>query len=151
MGEWIRAAPEIFLVCAISVILVVDVFLPPAQRRVTFYLTMLALLGTGLCSAYFGAGERTTLLYDSFVSDPAGNALKLFAYAIVAISRHMGVRFSITIRQHKSLRNLIEAIPEEDWTPIPYWLDGAADAAETTYAPSRISPTPRRCGSSSGG
>ena len=85
MGEWIRAAPEIFLVCAISVILVVDVFLPPAQRRATFYLTMLALLGTGLCSAYFGAGERTTLLYDSFVSDPAGNALKLFAYAIVAI------------------------------------------------------------------
>ena len=85
MGEWIRAAPEIFLVCAISVILVVDVFLPPAQRRATFYLTMLALLGTGLCSAYFGAGERATLLYDGFVSDPAGNALKLFAYAIVAI------------------------------------------------------------------
>ena len=44
-------------------------------------------------------------------------------------------RFSITIRQHKSLRNLIEAIPEEDWTPIPYWVDGAADVAETTYTP----------------
>ena len=40
--------------------------------------------------------------------------------------------FSITIRQHKSLRNLIEAIPEMDWTPIPYWMDGAADVAETT-------------------
>ena len=23
----------------------------------------------------------------------------------------------------------IEAIPEEDWTPIPYWMDGAADVA----------------------
>ena len=33
------------------------------------------------------------------------------------------------------LRNLIEAIPEEDWTPIPYWMDGAADVAETTYTP----------------
>ena len=85
MGEWIRAAPEMFLVCAISVILVVDVFLPPAQRRATFYLTMLALLGTALCSVYFGAGERTTLLYEGFVADPAGNALKLFAYVIVAI------------------------------------------------------------------
>ena len=85
MGEWIRAAPEMFLVCAISVILVVDVFLPPAQRRATFYLTMLALLGTALCSVYFGAGERTTLLFEGFVADPAGNALKLFAYAIVAI------------------------------------------------------------------
>lgn len=73
------------MVCAISVILVVDVFLPPSRRRATFYLTMLALLGTALCSLYYGAGERTTLLYDSFVSDPAGNALKLFAYAIVAL------------------------------------------------------------------
>ena len=45
------------------------------------------------------------------------------------------VRFSITIRQHKSLRHLIEAIPEADWTPIPYWMDGAADVAETTYIP----------------
>ena len=42
--------------------------------------------------------------------------------------------FSITIRQHASLRNPeIEAIPETDWTPIPYWMDGAADVAETTY------------------
>ena len=36
-----------------------------------------------------------------------------------------------TVRQHQSLHNLIEAIPEEDWTPIPYWMDGAADVAET--------------------
>ena len=41
------------------------------------------------------------------------------------------MRFSITIRQH----NLIEAIPEDAWTPIPYWMDGAADVAETTYTP----------------
>ena len=45
----------------------------------------------------------------------------------------MDVRFSITIRQHKSLHNLIEAIPDADWTPVPYWMDGAADMAETTY------------------
>ena len=37
--------------------------------------------------------------------------------------------------QRQSLRNLIEAIPEADWTPIPYWMDGAADVAETTYVP----------------
>ena len=47
----------------------------------------------------------------------------------------MDVRFSITIRKHKSLRNLIEAIPEDAWTPIPYWMDGAADVAETTCTP----------------
>ena len=35
---------------------------------------------------------------------------------------------------------LIEAIPEEDWTPIPYWMDGAADVAETTYRACLRSP-----------
>ena len=39
--------------------------------------------------------------------------------SVVSVCRKMNVCFSITIRQHKSLRNLIEAIPEADWTPIP--------------------------------
>ena len=58
-----------------------------------------------------------------------------YTHAIVAVCRRMDVRFSITIRQHQSLRNLIEAISEEAWTPIPYWMDGAADVAETEYTP----------------
>ncbi|MGC8635165.1 MAG: transposase [Candidatus Limnocylindrales bacterium] len=41
----------------------------------------------------------------------------------------------MTIRQHRSLHRLIEAIPEAAWTPIPYWLEGGADVAETTYVP----------------
>ncbi len=56
-----------------------------------------------------------------------------YTHAVVALCRQLDVRFSITIRQHASLRNLIEAIPEADWTSIPYWMDGAADVAETTY------------------
>ena len=63
-----------------------------------------------------------------------------YAHALVAACREMDVRFSITVRQHKSLRDLIEAIPEEDWTPIPYWMDGAADVAETTYTPFQTKP-----------
>ena len=58
-----------------------------------------------------------------------------YAHTVVAVCRAMGVRFSITIRQHGSLRRLIEAIPEDAWTPIPYWLEGGADVAETTYTP----------------
>ena len=27
-----------------------------------------------------------------------------------------------------------------DWTPIPYWIDGAADVAETTYTPFQTEP-----------
>ena len=57
-----------------------------------------------------------------------------YTHTVVAVCRRMDVRFSITIRQRTRLRNLIEAIPEEDWTPIPYWMDGA-DVAETTYKP----------------
>ena len=64
----------------------------------------------------------------------------------------MDVRFSITIRQRASLRDLIEAIPEEDWTPIPYWMDGAADVAETTYTPFQDQAgRPAGAGSLSGG
>ena len=29
----------------------------------------------------------------------------------------------------------MEAIPDGDWRPIPYWMEGAADVAETTYTP----------------
>lgn len=58
-----------------------------------------------------------------------------YAHAVVTVCRTMRVRFSITIRQHASIRRLIEAIPEEAWTPIPYWIAGGADVAETTYTP----------------
>ena len=74
---------------------------------------------------YAGARGQLTVQADS----------GFYAHAIVAVCRKMDVRFSITIRQHKSLRNFIEAIPEDAWTPIPYWMDGAADVAETTYTP----------------
>ena len=59
---------------------------------------------------------------------------------IVAACRDRGVRYSITVRQHPSLRNLIETIPEADWTPIPYWMEGAADVAETEYTPFESKP-----------
>ena len=58
-----------------------------------------------------------------------------YSHAIVAACRDKSVRFSITVRQHQSVRNIIEAIPETDWTPIPYWMEGAADVAETEYTP----------------
>ena len=63
-----------------------------------------------------------------------------YTHDIVAVCRNKDVSFSITVRQHQSLRELIEAIPEQDWTPIPYWMDGAADVAETNYIPFRGEP-----------
>ena len=83
---------------------------------------------------YGGPGGQLTVRADS----------GFYTHALVAVCREMGVRFSITIRQHQSLRNLIEAIPETDWTPIPYWMDAAADVAEATYRACLKSLTPSR-------
>ena len=58
-----------------------------------------------------------------------------YGHAVVAVCRARKVRFSITIRQSPATRRLIEAIPDDAWTPIPYWLDGGADVAETEYTP----------------
>ena len=96
---------------------------------------------------YAGATGQLTVRADS----------GFYTHGVVAVCRKMDVRFSITIRQHQSLHNLIEAIPEDAWTPIPYWMEGAADVAETTYVPfqsepgaapvrlivRRVKPTPR--------
>ena len=79
---------------------------------------------------YGGARGQLTVRADS----------GFYAHTVVAACREMDIRFSITIRQRASLRDLIEAIPEEDWTPIPYWMDGAADVAETTYTPFQTKP-----------
>jgi len=44
------------------------------------------------------------------------------------------VRWSITTKASPRLQKVIAAIPEEDWVPIPYFMEGAA-VAETTYVP----------------
>ena len=79
---------------------------------------------------YAGAEGQLTVRADS----------GFYTHAIVALCRKTKVRFSITIRQRASLRHLIEAIPETDWTPIPYWMEGADDVAETAYTPFRSKP-----------
>ena len=79
---------------------------------------------------YAGASGRLTVRADS----------GFYAHGVVSVCRKLGLRFSITVRQHKSLRNLTEAIPEADWTPIPYWMDGAADVADATYIPFQSEP-----------
>jgi hypothetical protein len=58
-----------------------------------------------------------------------------YAAEVVAVCRRTDVRFSITLRMHTGVRRLIEAIPEDAWTPIPYWIDGGADVAEIAYTP----------------
>ena len=79
---------------------------------------------------YAGAWGQLTMRADS----------GFYTHTVVSVCRRTKVRFSITIRQHQSLRNLIEAIPEWDCTPIPYWMDGAVDVVEATYIPFQNDP-----------
>lgn len=55
--------------------------------------------------------------------------------AMVRACRRAAARFSISARLDAKLRGAIEAIPADAWLPIPYWLDGGADVAETSYLP----------------
>jgi len=73
--------------------------------------------------------------------------------AVTAACRKANVRYSITVKMNPAIRKAIDKIPEADWVPIPYFLDGA-DVAETTYRPfgpkapivrlivRRVKPTP---------
>src|SRR4030095_9861320 len=48
------------------------------------------------------------------------------------------VRYSITVRQTKTVRAAIAAIPEAAWVPIAYQRDGLAQVAETPYQGDRL-------------
>ena len=74
---------------------------------------------------YAGATGQLTVRADS----------GFYTHSVVQVCRNTDVRFSITVRLSQSLRNLIEAVPEADWRPIPYWMEGGADVAETGYTP----------------
>ena len=54
---------------------------------------------------------------------------------VVAACQRHDVRYSITAKLTKVVRRVIEQIPQDAWTPIPYWLEGGADVAETSYRP----------------
>jgi hypothetical protein len=56
-------------------------------------------------------------------------------HKVVAACRTQGVTCSITVKLTKAVHKVIAQIPEGAWTPIPYWLDGGADVAETSYRP----------------
>jgi hypothetical protein len=70
-----------------------------------------------------GAAGRLTLRADS----------GFYAGAVVSACRRHDVRYSVTARKNAAIRRAIAAIPDDAWTPIPYWIDDGADVAETTY------------------
>ena len=90
---------------------------------------------------YAGATGQLTVRADS----------GFYTHAMVAVCRKMDVRFSITVRQHQSLRNLIEAIPERTGRRSPIGWTAPLTWPRLNTHPSSMSPTPRQRGSSYAG
>ncbi len=77
-----------------------------------------------------------------------------YSGVVAAACRKAGVRFSITVKLNKALHTAMAKIPEDAWAEIPYFLDGGAQVAETSYRPfgkrqpvvrlivRRVKPTP---------
>ncbi|WP_317203821.1 NADH-quinone oxidoreductase subunit NuoN [Janthinobacterium sp.] len=78
---------EIFLLVAISAILLIDMFLSEGKRSITYVLSLLTLAA---CAAFtmvdFNAGTTVYTFSNMFISDPMSNLLKLFSYGAVAMT-----------------------------------------------------------------
>ena len=80
------AAAEMFLIGAICVVLVVDVFLSNRARWVTYALSLLSLVGCAWMTVRYGVTERVIAFDGMYVADPMGDLLKLFSYGTVAVA-----------------------------------------------------------------
>lgn len=80
------AAAEIFLLGAICVVLLVDVFLSERTRWITYALSLLSLVGAAWATLEYGVDRRVIAFDGMFVADPMGDVLKLFSYGTVALA-----------------------------------------------------------------
>jgi NADH-quinone oxidoreductase subunit N len=80
------AAPEIFLLAATCLILLVDLFLDDSRRWQTFVLSIAALAGTAWIAAQTGASVRTVAWHGTYVGDPLATLLKIVACGAVAVA-----------------------------------------------------------------
>jgi len=79
--------PEIFLLIATSVVLLIDMFVSDAKRHLTYYLTLAVLaVCFVLTLGAFQSGETVYTFHNMFVSDSLSSLLKLVSYVAVAIT-----------------------------------------------------------------
>ena len=85
LPDLMPAAAEIFLLAAVSLILVVDVFLKDSRRTTTFLMTQLALLGCFVITFMTSSAEITYTFSNMYVDDLMADFLKLLLYVTVLI------------------------------------------------------------------
>ena len=101
VSELIFVLPELFLLSAISIILLFELFASERLKPLTYYLTQLALIITGWL-AFDLIGESAIIFSGTFVLDTMGSTFKVFimGFAIIALvyTRHY-------LKAHELLRN----------------------------------------------
>jgi NADH-quinone oxidoreductase subunit N len=95
-AEYATASAEIFVLGAICLVLLVDVFLDDRNRWISYALTLLTLVGAAIVTLTYapdgrialnnGVDGRVTAFFGAYVSDPLGDVLKLFAYGTVGVA-----------------------------------------------------------------
>jgi NADH-quinone oxidoreductase subunit N len=79
------AIPEIYLVAAICLVLLVDAFAGQTRRGLTPTLTLIALAVGAALTVVYGNVPRSTILFDGmYVADELAYVLKLFGFLFVA-------------------------------------------------------------------
>lgn len=77
------ALPEIVLLCGLSAVLLIDLWLPEKRRGVTHYLSLLVLALTAAAQCYVPAASAS-IFSDMYVSDGLSRLAKLTMYAALA-------------------------------------------------------------------
>ena len=80
------AMPEIALLCAVSVILVLDLFLDDAKRSITYGLSLLTLAGCAALTLSTLNPYPELTFSGMFIADPMAGVIKLAMYAAVAVT-----------------------------------------------------------------
>ncbi|MEY2897397.1 MAG: NADH-quinone oxidoreductase subunit NuoN, partial [Pseudomonadota bacterium] len=82
----IAAAPEIVLLAATCLVLMVDLFVPDDKRYLTLSLTLTVLALTAGVTWIFLANDVVMYAFDGlYVTDPMASVLKLFAVLVTAL------------------------------------------------------------------
>ncbi|MBA5248457.1 MAG: NADH-quinone oxidoreductase subunit NuoN [Gammaproteobacteria bacterium] len=93
------AVPEIFLLSAIVVILLLDLFLTKPFKQVTYYLTQISLFITGILAFNLIGHPETIIFSNSFVLDDMASVFKVFmmgsAMVAMVYSRHYLTQHSL--------------------------------------------------------
>lgn len=84
-ADFIPIAPEIFLLVAASVILLVDVWLGEGNRHVSYMLSLAALVATAWITLATASREPALVMNGMVVDDLMGDVLKLVIYLVVAV------------------------------------------------------------------